>query len=156
MPATVQNTHLDSELVRRAGKATTGIVVLPLRNAEGKAIYSEPSVTLVKELRAGGVEASYLDPSGERAFEVKKSDLADLVLQVVVGIASNASWEGLKALLRRKPNERLSVTYLELDDGAGRKGVAWRVDGDTESVLEAIDALRAVSIPDGEIERGPT
>lgn len=134
--------ELDAELVLRASEMASDVVVLPSRVGSDRAVYSERSVTLVKELRALGVEAAYLDPPERREFEVKKGALSDAIQTIALGVASAASWDALKVLLLRKPTRRLSVTYLELEDHHGQKGTAWKVEGDSAAVVDVIDKLR--------------
>jgi hypothetical protein len=154
--AVVESVELPADVVERAGQVGTGIVVLPRDQRDGKAVYTEPSVMLVKELRATGADAAYLDPSDVRAFEVKKGVLGDGLLAVVIGIASNGAWEAIKALLRRGPTQPLSVTYLELDDGNERRGLAWKVEGDPDAVLDAIDKLRRGEPEPPQVDDGRT
>lgn len=127
---------------------TEGLLVLPLAIQDGKAVYTEASVMLVKELRSLGAEAEFSHPSNERVFEVRKSAVA-LVVSYVIGVASNASWELMKRLLRRRAAQRISVTYVELEDGHGLRGKAWKAEGDTDGVIQAIDRIRAAP----EVER---
>jgi hypothetical protein len=127
--------------IEQLGERPTGVLVLPLRLQDGKAVYSESSVMLVKELRSLGAEAKFLHTSGERTFEVRKSAVA-LVVAYVIGIASNASWDAMKTLLRKRADRRISVTYVELEHGRGQRGTAWKAEGDSEGVIQAIDRLR--------------
>ena len=127
--------------IEQLGERPTGVLVLPLRLQNGKAVYSESSVMLVKELRSMGGEAEFLHPSGERTFEVRKSAVA-LVVAYVIGIASNASWDAMKTLLRKRADRRISVTYVELEHGRGQRGTAWKAEGVSEAVIQAIDRLR--------------
>jgi hypothetical protein len=133
---------MDAEILDRATGLNTGVAVLPMSQRDGKAIYSEASVMLVKELRAHGAAAEYLDASDDRVFEVKKGAIGTAVLSVVLGIASSAAWDAVKIWLMGKPTNRLSVTYVELEDVGGRRRKAWRVEGDATGVVEAIDRLR--------------
>jgi hypothetical protein len=106
---------------------------------------------LVKELRSLGANAEFAHSSDERLFEVKKSAEA-LFIAYVVGIASSASWELMTVLLRRRKN-RLSVTFLELE-GNKQRGLAWKVEGDPDSVIRAIDTLRTEPPSTKSIEDG--
>jgi hypothetical protein len=143
----VSPVEIDGETLDRAIRLNTGVAVLPKSQGNDKAIYSEASVMLVKELRALGAAAEYLDPPDDRVFEVKKGHVAAAVLSFVLGIASTAAWDAVKIWLAAKPASRLSVTYVDLEDIAGRRRKAWRVEGDTAGVLEAIDRLRGTSGP---------
>lgn len=140
--ATIQSVAIDDALLERAIRVDAGVVVLPASHADGKAVYTEASVMLVKELRVLGAAAEYLDPSGDRVFEVKKGDFGTLVLSFLVGIASAAAWDAMKAYLSVRPKARLSVTYVELEDVDGRRKKAWKVEGETAGVIDAIDRLR--------------
>lgn len=153
--AEVERVELSAEVMRLTSDTTAGIVVLPSTVTDGRGIYSESSVMLVKELRALGADATFAQPSDQRLFEVKKSAEA-LLIAVVIGMASNASWDLLKHLLRRSKEARLSVTYVELEDGNGQRGSAWQVRGDADGVIRAIDRLRHQAGDSPEIGDGST
>src|SRR5674476_83817 len=108
---------------------------------DGVGVYDQESLLLVKQLRAAGIDAGYLHDSASRRFEVKKSALATLAVTLVVGIASSASWDGVKALIRRRPQAQLTVTYVDLKTRDGY-ATALTATGDAEAVLQAIDRLR--------------
>lgn len=137
----VEPTQLPAGLIERAEALNTGVVVLPLDDSGPKALYSEPSVMLVKRLRALGADAEFAHAPQDRVFEVKKG--AEIIVDLVIGIAAAASWEVLRSYLLRSmdKNARLSITYLELEDEK-RRGKTWTIDGDPSGVVDAIDALR--------------
>lgn len=141
--ARVVKIEIDPELVARAASLRRPVVVMPVRSVEGRAVYTEASVLMVKRLKAARIDATFLDLPEQRTFEVKKSALAVAIPTYVLGIASAASWDTLKLLLRAHPTTNLSVTYVDLESAEdGARGTAWRVDGNSESVLDAIDRLR--------------
>ncbi|HWL37495.1 MAG TPA: hypothetical protein VNQ77_15020 [Frankiaceae bacterium] len=135
--------EFDPAVQTRARSSGHDVVVLPVREQDdGVAVYPEASVSMVKELKAIGVDASFLDPADHRVFEVKKGALETAIISLVLGIASSAGWDGIKRLLRQRSNSRLSVKYVELED-RNQYGRAWQVSGDdTDAVLAAIDKLR--------------
>ena len=103
------------------------------------------SVLLVKKLRATGLSAEFLDPPESRTLEVKKDAFTDIVVSIALSIGSSAAWDAIKGILRSRSPEkqpRLCVTYVNLDDKGGQRGKAWKVKGDADAVLEAIDKLR--------------
>lgn len=151
----LQPVELPTEVRALAIRSDAGITVLPLNVSNGQGVYSERSVMLVKQLRAVAADAVFAQPSDERLFEVKKSVEA-VVVALVIGIASNVSWDLMKQLLRRWKEDRLSVTYVELEEGNRRRGQAWRVEGDADDVIRAIDRLRGETAENPEIGYGST
>lgn len=126
-----------------ARAAGTDSVVLPARrDDDGRGVYGEATVFLVKELRAAGVSASYADPSDRRVFEVKKSALGTALVAVALGLVSNAGWDGVKAWLRREQpdGQRLEVSFADLSADGAR--TMWTVKGPAEETLAAVDRLR--------------
>jgi hypothetical protein len=141
-PSRVAETAINDDVLSRAMEAESELIVLPLQYLDtGVALYTEPSVMAVKALRAQGVDAAFLDAPEQRTFEVKKSGLETAVVAFVLGIASNAAWDGIRHLLGVGA-ARLRVTFVELRHGNDRRGHAGTVEGDAESVLAAIDKLR--------------
>ncbi len=133
---------VDPDILRRAQEAGNGVVILPVRMANGKAVYTSSSVLVVKLLKAEGVDAEFLDESSQRVFEEKNSIEVALGAAFVIGIASTAAWDGIKALFRSRRPGKLSVTYLDLEQDEGDHVTGWTVEGESEDVLEAIDRLR--------------
>lgn len=140
---------IDAGLLARAEAMATPLVVLPVRHVNGLGVYPQTSVLLVKQLRAAGLSAEFLDPPESRTFEVKKSAFTTVIMPIVLGIGSSAAWDAIKATFRSRSAEektKLSVTYVDLDRKDGQRGAAWKVEGDSDAVLQAIDKLRR-SVP---------
>lgn len=72
------------------------IVLLPRTIEDGTAIYQDTHITAVKELRAAGVQASFLAQPDNRAFVSEFSH--DVVYQIAIGLATNITWDAAKAL----------------------------------------------------------
>ena len=135
------------ELLARARSESASVVVMPIRQANGQSVYPQESLLLVKRLRAAGIDARFLDSSDKRTFEVQKSAFA-ILGNLVLGIASSAAWDGVKRFFGKRPdNNRLSITYVDLVDKDGTRGTAWKVEGDGDAVLRAIDKIRQGETP---------
>lgn len=99
-------------------------------------MYQEAAVLLVKNLRAEGVEADFLDSSDHRTFLVQKS--ADVAFAYVVGILSSASWAAIAAAFHRWHRGRtLDLTVYRIDDTEGTRDF-FHAHGDTDDVLKAL------------------
>ena len=137
--------EIDPVVIARAEAVTGPLVMLPIRYVNGQAVYTESSMLVVKRLRATGLDAAFLDPPESRTFEVKESALTDAIVSFALGIGSSAAWDAVKAVFRRQSSGstgKLSITYVDLDNNDGQRGTAWKVEGDSEAVLKAIDKLR--------------
>jgi hypothetical protein len=144
----VQHEELDPAVVERARAKGTSIVVLPARIVGDRSVYSGASANLVKAMRANGIDAQFLDPPEDRAFELKKSGELVQAGAYVLGIASAASWDLIKRVLGMRSERRISVTWFPLEDGPDQKTEAWKVEGDTSAVLKAIEQWRARQGPE--------
>jgi hypothetical protein len=159
-------TDIDAAVLARAQAVAAPLVVLPVRHANGQGVYTQTSVLLVKKLRAAGLSAEFLDPPESRTFEVKKSVFTEVIVSIALNIGGSAAWDAIKAVFRSRSageQPKLSVTYVDLDSKDGERGKAWKVEGDSDAVLQAIDKLRqnvpagspaeveAVSAPSGEV-----
>jgi hypothetical protein len=143
--AQAEPADIDAAVIARAEASPAPIVVLPVSHVGGQGVYTQTSILLVKRLRAGGFNAEFLDPPESRTFEVKKSALTVVIVSIALNIVSSAAWDAIKAVFRSRPAEeqaKLSVTYLDLDSKDGQRGTAWKVEGDSDAVLQAIDKLR--------------
>jgi hypothetical protein len=126
-----------------ARDAGADVVVLPARRDDnGRGVYGEATVFLVKDLRAAGVPAVFADPSDRRVFEVKKSAVGTALVAVVLGLVSNAGWDGVKAWLRREQadDQRLEVSFADVSADGAR--TVWAVKGRADEALRAVDRLR--------------
>jgi hypothetical protein len=87
---------IETRLRDRLSNAELGeIVLLPRAVEEGIAVYQDTHITTAKELRAVGIQASFLVESKDRAFVSEFSH--DIVYQIAIGLASNLSWDAAKA-----------------------------------------------------------
>lgn len=78
------------------------VVVFPREvEPDGRALYSDTVVAIVKEFRAEGVSARYQHDQDQRSWIGEKA-LAEVALALIVGIASNAGWAALSRVLRRE------------------------------------------------------
>lgn len=156
------------ELVGRVRGVESSVVILPQRQADdGRGIYGEATLFLVKELRAEGVDASFLEDGAERLFEVKKSSLSDAIqmlsFAIGTGVLGNAAWASLKVLFKSgqpetDPPRDLDVNYLHLAETG--EETQYRITGVADDVMKAIDHIRgddpdddssgAGSVPDPE------
>jgi len=97
----------DLSAAELAGLDTTAghLVITPFKRLDnGKGVYSSSTMFIVKELRADGLTASFLDPPERRTFDVRKSAVADVVtLSLSVGgsLTTNLVWFYLVRLLSR-------------------------------------------------------
>jgi hypothetical protein len=131
------------------------VLVLPLReDASGNGIYPEESGSLVKQLRAAGMDAAYQHRPEQRLFEGRKGFIPDAVYTVILGVLSSAAWDGVKRLIGSKPRRRLKVTFGQVDGPDAGSARWWQVEGDSSDVIAAIDKLMTVGAMAGEaVER---
>jgi len=145
--------ELEATFVHRARteRAEAPVVILPIKEVDGVGIYPQDTLFLAKTLRAAGIHAAYLHDSEHRRFVVRNSAIA-VVGAVLLGIASSAGWDGIKALFRGRSSSLVDVTYVDLETDDGRLK-AWRASGDADAVLRVIDSLRSedlnISVKDG-------
>jgi hypothetical protein len=120
--------HLDHEFV-----------VLPNHLDQGKGIYDESALTLVKVLRAGGIDAAYLHEPEQRIWQGHRSGLP--VAELVIGIASNAAWAALVVLLRNgKGRANVKAQVLRIRTNGKRTDTKWlRVEGPSHDVADALE-----------------
>src|ERR1700722_3906588 len=140
-----ERADIDVAVLARAEAVSASLVVLPVRNIKGQGVYTQTSVLLVKQLRVAGYSAEFLDPPESRTFEVKKSALTTVIVNIALNISSSAAWDAIKAIFRSRPAEeqaKLSIVYVDLDGKEGQRGTAWKVEGNSDAVLQAIDKLR--------------
>jgi hypothetical protein len=119
LQAAVSSVRLNSPEYDGLESAAGHVVVAPLRRLDnGVGVYSSATVVLVKELRADGLNASFLDPPERRTFEVRKSAVADVVtLSLSVGgsLMTNTVWFYVERLLTRTRHGGSDSSNTELE-----------------------------------------
>jgi hypothetical protein len=133
-------------------KLEADLVVLPREiTMDGRGLYDDSVITIVKELRSLGADATYQHEKDDRAWIGEQSAEA-VALALIIGVASNAGWSGLQALFRHSfSGKRVHVRvghYEELADGS-RKAEWYEIEGNGEQVA---DALRQLEVSKGRDE----
>lgn len=127
------------------------ITILPRRIQDGKAIYGDDLVLLVKQLRFDGIDAKFLE-TPDQAFESQYSAVSIITLNILLNIASNACWDGFKLLLGRIRSKaldaqragveskcKMSMGLVKYPDGSS---FTWQeISGPTEDVLKIAESL---------------
>lgn len=117
--ASVSSADLSSSELDGLDTAAGHLVITPLKRLDnGVGVYSTATMFLVKELRADGLTASFLDPPERRTFEVRKGAVADLViLSISVGgsLTTNVAWFYIERLLTRSRRSANSSDDMELE-----------------------------------------
>ncbi len=138
----VERTELPKEELEAAFAVGASIVIMPhARTEDGRGIYGESTLSLVKDLRAQRLDAKYADEPERRVFEVKKGVLADGFVTIVLGIASAGAWDAFKIyILGWLDDKKMEITYTDLS--ADGREESWTIRGQGRDVLAAIDKIR--------------
>jgi hypothetical protein len=123
----------------------TDVVVLPREVLkDGRGLYDDSVITLVKEFRLTGVTAGFAHDPDARAWFGEKSFTGEFV-DLAIGIASNAGWTALWWLLRRRPpSSTLRVRVARRREVAST--VAWEcyeVEGRAADVAQALAMIES-------------
>jgi hypothetical protein len=119
------------------------VVVLPREvDEDGRGLYHDSAITLVKEFTPMGVQARYAHNQDARLWYGEKAFGPDVV-QWAIGIASQAGWVALVWLLRRKHNTtHVRLRVARCRQTAGETTWEWyEVEGSGAEVAEALSAL---------------
>ena len=119
------------------------VIVLPREiDGEGRGVYHDSAVTLVKELAPFGVSAAYAHDQGERLFYGERNFSAGVV-NWVIGIASSGGWAALCWLVRKQYSEaRVRLKIARCSQTANETTWEWfEVEGRGTDVADALDAF---------------
>lgn len=138
------------------------VVFLPMRRTEdGLGIYDQSLLFAVKELRAQGVDAAYLDTPETRRFEIRKSAALHAVLTIASstgsGLLTATVLAGVARVLRRRGDERVKDTPLEVRvfDTSGLSSREYVIRGTSDAVLAAVDRLEPHRLFDADADANP-
>jgi hypothetical protein len=121
------------------------VVVLPIREEEGKGTYPE-GATALKHLRAVGLKATYLHDNNDRQWLhlLGEGEVA-LVLAIAINLFSSASWDLFKLGIKNwvgslggNPPLRIKIDAHRSDD---QRTMSVELEGKGSDVIEALERL---------------
>ena len=124
-----------------------GLTVLPRERRGDAGVYGPGNEALVKQLRANGVEAAYLDePHRRRWLELLGGDVTpDLIFAVGTGILSSALWSAVVAVLERvfgaKRKVRVNLVRQSRDERGALRNEWLEYEGPVEGLREAVGSV---------------
>jgi hypothetical protein len=119
------------------------VMVFP-RETEGElGLYHDTVITLVKELRNAGATASFQHPPKLREW-IGEKHLSPDEVSLLIGIASNAGWAAIVAVLRmRHAAGRVRARIARYrKDASGTRWEWIKLEGPGDEVADAIEALQ--------------
>jgi hypothetical protein len=117
------------------------IVVLPREIADdGRGLYDESVITIVKEFRSLDVGADYLHGPDERSW-IGERAIPPLVIDLIVGITSNAGWSALCRLLGKKHPENQVQVRVGRIRGKQFSADWYKIEGPGKDVADVIAAM---------------
>ncbi|GJF31741.1 hypothetical protein KNE206_44410 [Kitasatospora sp. NE20-6] len=126
------------------------VVVLPREVSDsGVGVYHDSVIDLVKALRAENVDADFAHAKDERQWLGEKSATQHLI-EVAVGIASNAGWAGISAVFRRRHSQgtvRLKLVR-RINGPVGVTEEWFEVEGTGADVADALDRFNQSHLPE--------
>ena len=142
--ASLRNATVDESDRTHARDTGHDVVILPTRRTEnGLGVYDQSLVFAVKELRAHGVDAAYLDRPETRRFEILESAALHAVLTVASntssGLLTAAILAGVGRVLRPRGDD--SPLEVRVVDTSGLSSREYVIRGSADDVLAAIDKL---------------
>jgi hypothetical protein len=139
-------TPSDSFVVTRPASAVGAVfsapaVLIPSRRRGDLGVYDESVVAIAQELNALGVTAEWSEPAKSRAWAARRSaDRIQLVVDLVIGVASNAAWAGLVAIVRGRKHQRIrAIVGSRTSEDAIERWV--QLDGEAETVASILRDL---------------
>jgi hypothetical protein len=119
------------------------LVVLPREiDADGRGLYDESVLTLVKELRAAGARARFQHEQESRTW-IGERAVPQQVVDLLIGIGSNAGWAILCRWFRQgKGSEPVRVRVGAYSRVGSEVSIRWyEVEGSGEDVATALAAI---------------
>ena len=107
---------------------------------DGYGDYDDSVITIVKEFRLAGADASF-EHGPERRRWIGENAVDPTVLELIVGIGSNAAWAALCALVSRRKSDHVRVQWGQWEEASGE--LQWfEAEGSGDAVAAAIEAAR--------------
>jgi len=145
MAAIVDAERTNAPSIPLPDEVNSDVVVFPQEvEPDGRGLYHDTVVTIAKEFRAEGVSATYQHDQDARTWVGEKA-ATEVVLALVIGIASNAGWAALCRILRRQyDSDRVRVRVGRFRKTASEVSWEWyQLDGRGEEVARALAAIEA-------------
>jgi hypothetical protein len=136
--------HIDPPQISLPVDVSFDVIVLPEEvTADGNGLYRDSVTDLAKRLRLEGVSAEYLHSKANRQW-IGERGAADIILNFVLGIASSAGWDAVKAVFYKVPPDApvrgKFARCVQKSDG-----VTWEwyeVEGTASEVAQVVEKLR--------------
>jgi hypothetical protein len=140
---------IESPPVEPPSELRGDLIVLPREvTAEGVGLYDDSVMTIVKDLRVVGVEASFAHDQDHRSW-IGEQAAEVVVISLIIGVASNAGWWALSKLfgIERK-NDQLRVKVGRCTQEEGRTTWEWyEMSGTGSAVAEAMAQIETPQDP---------
>jgi hypothetical protein len=116
-------------------------VLAPYRRSGRLGVYDEAVASVAQELNALSVVTEWSEPAESRAWDARRSaDEIALAVDLVIGVASNAAWQGLVAILHRRGRRRIrAIVGSRVTEEATERWV--QVDGEAGAVADILRDL---------------
>jgi hypothetical protein len=151
----VDQTWIDQILPWLTVCTPDGLTILPLRVSDGLGVFSAETASSVKLLRANKYDVQLL-ATPSRTYASDYSADPEVVLAVVLNLASNAAWDAMKALVQlvivrirevsgaRTPHRlRLVIGGMTISLPDGR-AISWRsISGAPDDVVRLVQTVTA-------------
>jgi len=144
---TAQQGPMPSPPISPPDSIDVDVMVFPRETEGERGLYHDSVITLVKELREAGATASFQHPPEMREWIGEKA-LSPIEISFLIGIASNAGWAAIGAVLRRRHRAgQVRARIARYRGGASGNQWEWiALDGPGDEVADAIEALQKTEL----------
>lgn len=122
-----------------AAGAEHDVVLYPKRVDGDVGIYDRSIIDVFKSLRAAGVDVAYYHAKEDRRWLHEMS--AELLIALVIGIAGNAAWDAIRALIQPHQHGELHIKLVRTENALGRESQWFEAKGSPREVVDALDRL---------------
>jgi hypothetical protein len=138
------------------GDFTVDALILPRQISEGGVgLYDDSVLMVAKELREAGAQAEYQHVASSRRW-IGEKGIPPVVLDLLIGIGSNAGWAALRAVCRSRKNQGVRVQVARCKQGKAETQWEWfEAEGPGDEVATAIEALEPSAAKEPRNESGP-
>jgi hypothetical protein len=131
------------------------VIVFPREvDPDGRGLYDDSVITIVKEFRIADISASYQHEQDSRSWIGEKA-VPTAALDLLIGIASNAGWSALCWILRRQyKSSRVRVRVGRFRKTSTETAWEWyEVEGPGSGVAEALEAIETPAVRGTQVEQ---
>lgn len=125
--------------IRLVPDPDTDVWVYPEHLDGDRGTYPQQVLAVADELTQAGISTRLVHDLTHVDAPADRGPVAEAAIAIILGIASSAGWDAIKAMLRRRPRDQQLTVTLGWNDTTGEHWT--RLDGPAHAIADTLNQL---------------